>query len=197
MRGPLVACLLGCAGAAPAAELLRNAVQRLEDTPAGQPRYQAEITVELAIPPERARHMLLNPAEFSHTNRSIREVAYLPGGPPGGKRIRVVSEVCILAFCFNYTNVQDMLPQTDPAALELRVVPELSDFGGGHTRWRILPQGAGTRLEFATVLHPTFWVPPLIGVPLMQSRAGEIALDTSLGMECEQGLAASCAARGE
>lgn len=197
MRGPLAAVLLGCAGAAPAAELLRCDVWQLEDTPAGQPRYLAAITVDLAIPPERAHHMLLHPAEFSHTNRSIREVAYLPGGPPGGRRIRVSSEVCILAFCFNYTNVQDMLPQHDPSVLELRVVPELSDFSGGYTRWRILSRETGTRLEFSTELHPTFWVPPLIGVPLMQSRAGEIALDTSLGMECEQGIAASCEARGE
>jgi hypothetical protein len=197
LRGLLAAVLLGCAGTAQAAELLRCEVRRLEDTPAGQPRYLAEIAVDLAVPPARALHMLLNPAEFSHTNRSIREVGYLPGGPPGGKRIRVHSEVCILAFCFEYTNVQDMLPSQNPAVLELRVVPELSDFSGGYTRWRVTPQGAGTRLEFSTELHPTFWVPPLIGVPLMQSRAGEIALDTSLGMECEQGVAASCEARAE
>jgi hypothetical protein len=50
-----------------------------------------------------------------------------------------------------------------------RALPEQSDFRVAAERWRILPEGTGTRFLYRAEIEPAFFVPPIIG-PLVMRR---------------------------
>lgn len=97
-------------------------------------------------------------------------------------RVYLNAESCITFFCKSITQVQD-IEELPGNVLVATVVPAKSDFDYAHARWKIRAEGARTRIFFNTDLRPSFWVPPLIGPPLIESKLREEALRTIDGLE--------------
>jgi len=80
----------------------------------------------------------------------------------------IVNRGCVLFFC------KSMVRQGYVEALHnenLRAVadPEISDFDLFEEDWSFVEDGDGTRVRYALLMEPGFWVPPAIG-PYMIKR---------------------------
>jgi hypothetical protein len=104
----------------------------------------------------------------------------------GVTRVRTLSHLCVWIFCRDIVHVLRMR-QSAPGVLEADSDPEGSDFAFGVTRWTLAGETGGTRLRLATVLRPSFWVPPLLGPYLVQRGLRHAAADALQGLEREAG----------
>ena len=49
------------------------------------------------------------------------------------------------------------------------ILPEVSDFRFGMTHWILRPENKGTHLFLEVEVEPDFWIPPLIGPPVVKA----------------------------
>jgi hypothetical protein len=95
-------------------------------------------------------------------NPAVRESRILRTDSPERCRIRVVTRVCVLFYCRNITQSQDMV-HLPGYLIEATILPENSDFRRGHAQWRLTAVGDVTLMHFSAELVPDFFMPPLIG----------------------------------
>jgi len=174
----LAALVLAAAGASSslAATLIDSQVEHHNS------RYTVHSEVRIELPMARVRQILTQFEALARLNRGIKEVRVLERAGPDQVRMAVVSEVCILVGCLDYSWVQDvrLLPSGDILAV---IDPGESDFEAGWARWRLRADQGGTRLIFDAKVVPRFWIPPLVGPWLLERRLGTQALATALGVE--------------
>ena len=85
------------------------------------------------------------------------------------KQRRLVTQTCILVFCFTAKMVEDVWEKD--YSVSTRIIPGLSDFDSGKTLWRLVPVAPGqSRLEINSELEPAFWIPPFIGPYLLKRK---------------------------
>ena len=48
------------------------------------------------------------------------------------------------------------------------MIPERSDTRYSRAQWRLQAEGGGTLLRYELEMEPDFWVPPLIGPPIVK-----------------------------
>ena len=103
-----------------------------------------------------------------------------PGSP--SKRRRLVTETCILFFCFAAVMVEDVRITEDRIAT--RIIPLLSDYRSGQTIWQVAPSGPNhSRIKLHVELEPAFWIPPLIGPYVMKKKMESEARKTIHNIE--------------
>ncbi|NKB36402.1 MAG: hypothetical protein GKR93_04425 [Gammaproteobacteria bacterium] len=103
-----------------------------------------------------------------------------PGSP--SKRRRLVTETCILFFCFAAVMVEDVRITDDRIAT--KIIPLLSDYRSGQTIWQIAPGGDdSSRVNLHVELEPAFWVPPVIGPYVMKKKMESEARKTIHNIE--------------
>ena len=162
MRGVLLCCLLWPLLAA-GGEILDAGVSR---EGAG---FSVFITARIDAPVVEVRRAITDYANLATINPSIIESRLLPAVRPGSQRIRTVVRVCILVFCKDVVQEQDVTETAD-GYIEAVMVPGHCDFRSGLARWKLDPEGAATRLHFTHVFVPDFWVPPIIGPWLIRNK---------------------------
>jgi hypothetical protein len=54
------------------------------------------------------------------------------------------------------------------AEIVATVIPERSNARYARTQWRLQPLDGGTLLRYELEMEPDFWVPPVIGPPLVK-----------------------------
>lgn len=77
---------------------------------------------------------------------------------------------CILFFCKSIRRVEDV---TYPCEHEISsvIVPHLSDFSAGESRWVFTVQNAAqTKVQFNATFTTKVWVPPFIGPRAIRKR---------------------------
>jgi hypothetical protein len=90
------------------------------------------------------------------------------GSHPDTVRHRLITRVCVLVFCFNTTTVEDMLI-SDTGTIQTTFVPELSDFVYGESEWQVVAvDDSQTMINYRSKFRPDFWIPPLIGPPVVK-----------------------------
>lgn len=91
-----------------------------------------------------------------------------PGDP--FKRRRMISQTCVLFFCFKASAVVEV-NEINNTVIITTVDPSESDFDYGKTRWEITSiDGKTTRVHFQSELKPSFWIPPLIGPWVIKNK---------------------------
>lgn len=147
-----------------------------------QGRYilHSEILVQAPVPAIRAQ--LTDYENLPRINRDLKQVEILAPLAGDGVRMSVRANFCILAICLDFAWVQDVLVRPD-GDITMAIVPDHGDFRQGSGRWRLLPDGAGTRLNFDLDLTPNFWIPRLFGPWLMKRKLSEEAFETAQGLE--------------
>jgi hypothetical protein len=100
-------------------------------------------------------------------NPAIRESRILRTFSPSKCRIHTVTRVCVLFYCRDVAQTQDMV-QSPGYVIVADILPQESDFRSGRAHWRLSAEGAATRLRFHAEIVPDFFLPPLIGQWLMR-----------------------------
>ena len=90
-------------------------------------------------------------------------------------RLYFLTKTCILIFCFKKDLVADVY---EPEHGEFHAVniAELGDFESSQGVWNLAPFGtSGTKIHFKGEVKPKFWIPPVIGLLLIESKMKSIA----------------------
>jgi len=153
----------------------------LEVSNAGN-RYRVELIATLAQPREKMMHLITDYRLLKLVNPYVRESRPVPGATPPAQRVLMVSEGCLLLFCRKVRHTQDFTRRG--WMLESVMVPSMSDFRSGWLRWWLeLTADGNTRIRMQAEVEPAFWIPPLIGPPLLRHTLRKMAEETIAGLE--------------
>jgi hypothetical protein len=166
------------AQSAASAELEQVSVTRFNDL------YLLDFIVLIDVSETNVRGVLEDPDRYVFINPAIRDIEQLPGPNQDALRVRFHVNECVWFFCVEYINVYDVEVRENQD-IAVRLVPEMSDFEVSNTLWHteVLSE-TKTRLRFYGEIKPSFWVPPLIGMPIIKSRLRELAMLSAHRMEC-------------
>ncbi|MGD9000625.1 MAG: SRPBCC family protein, partial [Granulosicoccaceae bacterium] len=154
-----------------AGELL-NAVVEHKDK-----RYFIKLDMLIDADPGRVHKLLTDYNKLGRLNDSIKTSEIVYSLNERTHRVRVVTKACVLFFCKTIRQMQDV-EQLDNNIIVATVIPEQSDFDYAHARWSIRREKDRTRVTFNADLKPSFWVPPLIGPPVIKKKLYNETLDT-------------------
>ena len=159
------ACL-AVAGSAEAANVLETRVTH------DNGRYTVKFEVHIDAKQDTVRRDLTDYAHYTRLSETIRESRVIAVHSPDRARVAVTLDACVLVFCKTLHIVREVEARPNGDLVTV-AVPEESDFRYAHERWRIIADGAGTRLVYEAELVPDFYVPPLIGPWLLKYRISD------------------------
>lgn len=134
--------------------------------------YRASISVRIDAPLAVVYGTITDYAHLADINPDIEESRVLESVGPDKDRVYSVVQVCILVFCKQVVQVQDVERRDNGSILAI-TRPQDSDFRSGVARWRFTDEGASTMMRFTQEFEPDFWVPPVIGTWLMERKLVE------------------------
>ena len=116
-------------------------------------------------------------------NPSITKVEILPSNREEVVRVRNLSEHWIGPFRYEIDWVGD-ITEDENGSIKVNTIPELSSFESGYATWELQSQGDRTLVYYKSRMNPDFFVPPLIGTPIVISHIKRVTLDTFNRIEC-------------
>jgi hypothetical protein len=122
--------------------------------------------------------VLLDYENFTKLSSVYEESRYLESGPDGAPRVYTLAQGCMLFVCRSVEKVERLETRFN-RRIVATVIPEYSNLEQGVTEWLLTADGENTRLVYRMELTPKFWVPPLIGPPIIRyvlAKGGEEAL---------------------
>lgn len=144
--------------------------------------YRLEVDALVHASPTEVRARLTDYRHLKQLNGSIRSSEILEREIGGACRVRIVTRACVWFFCRTIEQVQ-LVRESGDGNIDVRVIPELSDFKSGSARFRIRAEQSGTRLMINSEIEPAFWVPPLIGPWLIKRKLHAEMLETVANLE--------------
>jgi hypothetical protein len=171
MRIVLALCLYLLAQHVLAGEVINARVEHKDK------RYFVELDMRIKADPKRVHQLLTDYKHLGRLNDSIKSSEIVYSLNERNHRVKVVTKACVMFFCKTIRQVQDV-EQIGSNIVIATVIPELSDFDYAHARWSIEPQQGMTRVTFSSDLKPSFWVPPVIGPPLIKNKLHDEAIST-------------------
>jgi len=125
--------------------------------------YLIDIAMDIRGDIDKTRAILLDYGQTTHYNENIVKSELLSVTDSGKKIGRVEIRDCLLLFCRNLVQIQEM-DKLASGAIRIHVLPENSDYRTGDYLWRFIPRPGGvTRLLINAVIAPKIRVPPVIG----------------------------------
>lgn len=145
-------------------------------------RYYFDSDTHILASTEALFDLLIDYDEFHKVSSAFKESRYMDPAEDGTKQVYTKARGCILFFCKTIERVEllEYTPHTDIMAT---VVPEQSDFSYSVTRWRLEPDGDGTRLIYTIEMEPDFWIPPVIGPLLIKNTLRSKGQDALVRIE--------------
>ena len=124
--------------------------------------YSLSIEALIDAPAEMVYRLITDYDHLHDINPAIRESRIQRTYSPVKHRIRTVTRVCVLFYCRDVTQRQDMV-QSPGYTIDAYILPQGSDFHRGRGQWRLTAEGDATVMHFHAELVPAFFLPPLIG----------------------------------
>ncbi len=124
--------------------------------------YSLSIEARIDAPAAMVYRLITDYDHLHDINPAIRESRILRTFSPEKYRIRTVTRVCVLFYCRDVTQRQDMV-QSPGYIIKANILPQDSDFRRGRAQWRLSAEGDSTVMHFRAELVPDFFLPPLIG----------------------------------
>jgi len=159
-------------GLAGAAELVDIQVSNTDN----QYFMESESVLKASVP--SVFKVLLDYDNFTKLSSVYEESRYLESGPDGAPRVYTLAQGCMLFVCRDVEKVERLEIRPNQRIVAT-VIPEYSNLEQGVTEWLLTADGENTRLIYRMELTPRFWVPPLIGPPIIRyvlAKGGEQAL---------------------
>jgi hypothetical protein len=135
--------------------------------------YLLRIDMLINADPEQVRQLLTDYAHLDRLSPSITGSELLEKHD-SHFRVRVTTHGCVMFFCRDLVQVQDVAELPNGYIL-VTVVPEMSDFRYSRNMWRIRTLNEQTRITYSSDLVPDFWIPPLIGTSIFKNQLLEEA----------------------
>lgn len=132
------------------------------------------------------RRIVTDYDQLHRLSKSILESRSLDIDDSGNGRRKLVTETCILLFCFDAILVEDVRV-TGQQLITTTIIPDLSDFAFGRSYWHLVPESGNTLLRFQSVMEPSFWIPPVIGPWLIKNWMREEVREIILNIERQAG----------
>lgn len=129
--------------------------------------------------PEAITAVLLDYERFGRISSVYKEYGYLDPLPDGTPVVYTRMEGCLLFYCKSMTRVE-RLEAASPGHIRTVTLPDRSDFKRSISEWTLKQEAAGTRMIYTLEMEPDFFVPPLIGPPILKRtlrRGGGDAID--------------------
>jgi len=150
--------------------------------------YSVDVLVRIEAPLPVVSRAITDYDRLTEINASIVESYIVEAQGPNRYRVFTRVKFCILFFCKQISQVQDMV-EYGPALIKATILPELSDFDSGHASWDLMVADDVTYMQFSTEVDPSFWVPPLIGTWLVEREMIKQVKETAMYIEQKAGAA--------
>jgi len=156
------ACLGGAIWAVPftnsihAAEIGTLAVSNSADT------YYISFDAVVRAPAHIVYAQLTDYAHLYKLSSVITSITVEPSADGKGERVRSKLRGCVLLFCREIEQVEDVT-EPDNHTIFAHMVPGQGDFAAGDCTWRITDEGDRTRLHYEASRRIAFWIPPVVG----------------------------------
>jgi hypothetical protein len=141
--------------------------------------YSLHAETWLNASPEAITAVLLDYERFGRISSVYKEYGYLDPLPDGTPVVFTRMEGCLLFYCKSMTRVE-RLEAAAPGHIRTVTLPDRSDFKSSVSDWVLKQEAAGTRMIYTLEMEPDFFVPPLIGPPILKRtllRGGGDAID--------------------
>lgn len=123
--------------------------------------YDLNAKFEVEASAEEVISLLTDYENIDQLHSSIVDSEVVATSTEHKSRIRTVVKDCVIFFCKEVIRVENVTQHSDDS-IEAEVIPFLSDFRSGYTKWEILQQGDVTTVTYQSTMQPKFWIPPLI-----------------------------------
>jgi len=131
-------------------------------------QYTVQATVYLAAPPEAVFAVLTDYEHLTRISPSVVESRRVKQLDSADTLVYTDTRFCALFFC-RHVRETEKLTATPPGDIASLVLP---DKGGnvrsGSATLHLETEGEGTLMHWRIQFEPGFWVPPLIGPPLVE-----------------------------
>lgn len=132
-------------------------------------RYTFNMQFLAHAPGHRVHSIITDYNNLTQLNPLIKQSRVLPHSVDNITRVELVTEGCMLFFCKKIIRVEDARVKND-LTIETIIVPELSDFKSGETRWTFTQQGQNTLVNYQASMVPDFWLPPFAGPYMLKKQ---------------------------
>jgi hypothetical protein len=137
--------------------------------------YQLALEMILDAPLKDVRYVITDYAHIYRIDPSIVESEIVDTPDRSTTRVRTRINDCVLTFCRDILRVEDVR-QVDDDDIDSVVVPQLSNVKLGAAHWKFHSFGDKTRINYNLSLEPGFFVPPLVGSPIVEKKIREETL---------------------
>ena len=122
----------------------------------------------IAAPVEGVYDVLVDYEGFHRISSFIDETRFLDPVDDGEGLVYSRLKGCIMFFCRTIERIEtlEVIPNRQIIAT---VLPERSDVNYAKATWGFFPEGEGTRLTYHLEVDLGFWIPPVLGPPLIKS----------------------------
>lgn len=130
-------------------------------------RYTVSFEVVLDAPRDKVWRIMTDYERLPRVSKIITESRILKQEDANRHRVGVTLEACVLIFCKTVKRVVDIeaWPQKEIVVTD---DPAFSNFSYAVERWRVAAEGSRTRLNYTAEVVPNFFIPPLIGPPVVK-----------------------------
>ena len=132
--------------------------------------YRLHAETLLDASPEAIAAVLLDYERFGRISSVYKEYGYLEPASDGTPIVFTRTEGCVLRwFCKSMTRVE-RLEVAEAGHIRTVTLPDRSDFKRSISEWVIEREGSVSRMIYTLEMEPDFFVPPLIGPPILKRR---------------------------
>jgi hypothetical protein len=130
------------------------------------------VVAVIDAPASYVREVLTDYIHIYRLNPSIIESEVLRQHDDGAVSVRTRVIGCAAYFCEELERVEKVrvLPSGD---LHAEIIPELSQFKSGQTRWHIKKQGDHCEVTYLSNMVPDIYIPPVVGKFLIKRTIRE------------------------
>lgn len=145
-------------------------------------RYHVSFDAMLNAPISKTRPLMIEPANWPRLSDIVTDAHVIGPLANGAQEVRIVFNACVLLFCKTLLKVEELYRLDDGDIITL-ALPEQSDFSYAGEHWRISGDDTHTHVRYEAELVPSFYVPPLIGPYLLESKLQALLTETARNLE--------------
>lgn len=129
--------------------------------------FQISAVAHVGAEPAAVAAVLLDFEQYPKLNPSILEARVIAHSAPDSWQVRTVTRGCVAGFCRTVRQEQQFVRQSC-WEVTARLVPDSGNLQASRARWRLAAEAGGTQVRWEASFKPDFWLPPLLGRPLLE-----------------------------
>lgn len=129
--------------------------------------YRMYLQLHLKAPIARVYAALTDYSAIQRLNPAVKRSELIQHN--GLTLLRMHIKSCVLFICFPVTQTEAMSAHK-PTSIRGTIIPALSSFKSGFSRWRLRTDKKGTEADFRAVLVPSFYIPPFLDAWIIKNK---------------------------